>query len=96
MVAGATAAGARVGRDLLVVPDRRRAIQLAIGLARPGDVVVVAGRGHERFQTVGGRRIPFDDVRVARAALARLGHGLAPAITPLPRPAPAADLRQAV
>jgi UDP-N-acetylmuramoyl-L-alanyl-D-glutamate--2,6-diaminopimelate ligase len=94
VVAGATAAGGRVGRDVLVVPDRRRAIQLAIGLARPGDVVVIAGRGHERFQTVGGRRVPFDDVRVARAALSRLGHRRAPSIAPIP--APAADLRHAV
>jgi UDP-N-acetylmuramoyl-L-alanyl-D-glutamate--2,6-diaminopimelate ligase len=74
VVAGATAAGAGVGRDLLVVPDRRRAIQLAIGLARPGDVVVLAGRGHERYQPVRGRRIPLDDARVARAALVRLGY----------------------
>jgi UDP-N-acetylmuramyl-tripeptide synthetase len=87
VVAGATAAGGRVGRDLLVVPDRRRAIRLAIELARPGDVVVIAGRGHERHQTVHGRRVPFDDARVARAAL--VGHGYRPAPPQLPVESPA-------
>ena len=52
-------------------PDRRRAIATAIGGARPGDVVVIAGKGHEQGQEFeGGRKIPFDDVTVAREALA--------------------------
>jgi len=53
--------------------DRRAAIERALELARPGDVVVIAGRGHEREQELGGRRIPFDDREVARAALRALG-----------------------
>lgn len=50
--------------------DRRRAIRAAIDLARPGDVVLVLGRGHERGQEVGGRSFPFDDRQVSREALA--------------------------
>jgi UDP-N-acetylmuramoyl-L-alanyl-D-glutamate--2,6-diaminopimelate ligase len=51
--------------------DRRTAISRAIEQARPGDVVVIAGRGHEREQEVAGRRLPFDDREVARTALRR-------------------------
>jgi UDP-N-acetylmuramoyl-L-alanyl-D-glutamate--2,6-diaminopimelate ligase len=52
-------------------PDRRRAIGRAIGLARPGDVVVIAGKGHEQGQEFAdGRKEPFDDAAVAREALA--------------------------
>jgi UDP-N-acetylmuramoyl-L-alanyl-D-glutamate--2,6-diaminopimelate ligase len=51
--------------------DRRRAIATAIAGAEPGDVVVIAGKGHEQGQEFeGGRKIPFDDVTVAREALA--------------------------
>jgi UDP-N-acetylmuramoyl-L-alanyl-D-glutamate--2,6-diaminopimelate ligase len=51
--------------------DRRRAIGAAIAGAQPGDVVVIAGKGHEQGQEFeGGRKIPFDDVTVAREALA--------------------------
>jgi UDP-N-acetylmuramoyl-L-alanyl-D-glutamate--2,6-diaminopimelate ligase len=55
--------------------DRRRAIALAIDTAQPGDVVVIAGKGHEQGQEFeNGRKEPFDDVTEARAALrARLG-----------------------
>ncbi len=51
--------------------DRRRAIERAIGEAQPGDVVLVAGKGHEGYQIVGDRILPFDDVAVAREALGR-------------------------
>ena len=51
--------------------DRRRAIELAIDTAEPDDVVVIAGKGHEQGQEFeGGRKEPFDDVTVAREALA--------------------------
>jgi len=45
--------------------DRKRAIERGISLAREGDIVVIAGRGHEPFQKIGGRVIPFDDRLVA-------------------------------
>jgi UDP-N-acetylmuramoyl-L-alanyl-D-glutamate--2,6-diaminopimelate ligase len=47
------------------VPDRREAIERALGLARPGDTVVVAGKGHEEYQIIGGQTLPFDDRRIA-------------------------------
>jgi UDP-N-acetylmuramoyl-L-alanyl-D-glutamate--2,6-diaminopimelate ligase len=53
----------------IVELDRARAIALAIAEAKPGDVVVIAGKGHERVQEIGGRELPFSDVDVARAAL---------------------------
>ena len=65
-----TAAGARRPGDLLVRPDREQAITAAIQEARPGDIVVVAGKGHETTQVVGDQVFPFDDREVARRALA--------------------------
>jgi UDP-N-acetylmuramoyl-L-alanyl-D-glutamate--2,6-diaminopimelate ligase len=57
---------------LVVEPDRRAAIGLAIAEARPGDVVVIAGKGHEPVQVwEGGRSVPFDDRQVAREVLGR-------------------------
>jgi len=55
----------------LAIVDRREAIGRAIRDAEPGDMVLLAGKGHEREQIIGDRRLPFDDVEVARAALAR-------------------------
>jgi len=57
------------GADVVVEPDRRAAIALALGRARPGDVVVIAGKGHETTQTVGVEVRPFDDRVVAREML---------------------------
>jgi UDP-N-acetylmuramoyl-L-alanyl-D-glutamate--2,6-diaminopimelate ligase len=54
-----------------VIVDRRAAIEHAIAAASPGDAVVIAGKGHETYQLVGDRRLPFDDREEARAALAR-------------------------
>ena len=62
----------------LVVTDRRLAIRRALAEAAPGDVVVIAGKGHEATQTVGSETIEFDDRLVARAELARLA-GAGPA-----------------
>jgi UDP-N-acetylmuramoyl-L-alanyl-D-glutamate--2,6-diaminopimelate ligase len=57
---------------LTVEPDRAAAIALALADARPGDVVLIAGKGHEAVQIVGDRTLPFDDRAVARAALREL------------------------
>jgi UDP-N-acetylmuramoyl-L-alanyl-D-glutamate--2,6-diaminopimelate ligase len=69
------AAGAREGEaELIVEVDRHAAIALALGRARPGDTVVIAGKGHEQGQEFeGGRKIPFDDREVAREELRKLG-----------------------
>ena len=56
---------------LEVEPDRRRAIELALDEARPGDVVVIAGKGHEQGQEFADRKLPFDDREVARELLRR-------------------------
>ncbi len=58
--------GARHRRE----PDRRAAIQLATELAQPGDVLLIAGKGHEDYQIVGTTKTPFDDREVASAAFA--------------------------
>jgi UDP-N-acetylmuramoyl-L-alanyl-D-glutamate--2,6-diaminopimelate ligase len=59
--------------ELEVVPDRREAIARAIEKASPGDVVLIAGKGHEQGQQFRDRTVPFDDREVAREALRRLG-----------------------
>jgi UDP-N-acetylmuramoyl-L-alanyl-D-glutamate--2,6-diaminopimelate ligase len=66
-------AGAADGGGAYVVrPDRREAIRLGLTEARPGDVVVIAGKGHETVQELGDAAVPFDDRRVAAEELARL------------------------
>jgi UDP-N-acetylmuramoyl-L-alanyl-D-glutamate--2,6-diaminopimelate ligase len=63
-------AAARDGADGYVVePDRRAAIALAVACARPGDAVLVAGKGHEDYQIVGAEKRPFSDREEARRAL---------------------------
>jgi UDP-N-acetylmuramoyl-L-alanyl-D-glutamate--2,6-diaminopimelate ligase len=64
------AAPAPGARGYVVEPDRRRAIALAVTLARPGDVVVVAGKGHEDYQIVGTTKHHFDDGEEVRRVLA--------------------------
>ncbi len=61
------------GVDVEMDPDRRTAIQRALSLAEPGDVVVIAGKGHEQGQEIAGDVHPFDDRSVAREALVSLG-----------------------
>jgi UDP-N-acetylmuramoyl-L-alanyl-D-glutamate--2,6-diaminopimelate ligase len=57
------------GKPVIVEPDRRHAIELAIAQAQPGDLVLLAGKGHEKTQTIGERVIPFDDVAIAQQVL---------------------------
>jgi UDP-N-acetylmuramoyl-L-alanyl-D-glutamate--2,6-diaminopimelate ligase len=57
--------------ECLAIVDRRAAIERAVREAAPGDFVLIAGKGHEQYQEIGGRVLPFDDVAVAREALDR-------------------------
>ncbi len=63
--------GGLVGKSYTLESDRARAIALAIDQARSGDVVVIAGKGHENYQIVGSQVLAFDDAEVAREALRR-------------------------
>src|SRR5690606_7193935 len=49
--------------------DRREAIRQAVGMAKAGDVVLVAGKGHETYQEINGERMPFDDAAVLKETL---------------------------
>ncbi len=73
-IADAVIPGLQAGRaEYTVDLDRRSAIAAALAVARAGDVVVIAGKGHETGQTAGGHTIPFDDRAVAREELGALG-----------------------
>jgi UDP-N-acetylmuramoyl-L-alanyl-D-glutamate--2,6-diaminopimelate ligase len=63
------------GTPSIAIVDRREAIARAIQDARPGDLVLIAGKGHEKYQVIGDKTLPFDDVEVARAALGRRRSG---------------------
>ncbi|MFC4943484.1 UDP-N-acetylmuramoyl-L-alanyl-D-glutamate--2,6-diaminopimelate ligase [Pseudonocardia sp. GCM10023141] len=72
MLAGAVAELDRLGRsvgEVQEIGDRRAAITAAVAVARPGDVVVVAGKGHETGQEINGTKHPFDDVAELAAAV---------------------------
>ncbi|HET9458284.1 MAG TPA: UDP-N-acetylmuramyl-tripeptide synthetase, partial [Candidatus Limnocylindrales bacterium] len=73
---GAEAAGRRRGHDLLLVADRPAAIAAAFERARPGDVVLLAGKGHEQSIIGPDGPVPYDERATALAALAALGHGV--------------------
>jgi UDP-N-acetylmuramoyl-L-alanyl-D-glutamate--2,6-diaminopimelate ligase len=57
------------GAEVVTIVDRRDAIRHAVAQAEAGDVVLIAGKGHEKYQEIGGVTQPFDDVAVAREAL---------------------------
>jgi UDP-N-acetylmuramoyl-L-alanyl-D-glutamate--2,6-diaminopimelate ligase len=63
------AAGVPAGTPFTVIADRRAAIAALVGRARPGDTVLIAGKGHENTQDLGSRTVPFDDREEARRAL---------------------------
>jgi UDP-N-acetylmuramoyl-L-alanyl-D-glutamate--2,6-diaminopimelate ligase len=62
---------ARAERAHAIVVDRRAAIELAVRIARPDDIVLIAGKGHEDYQIIGRERLPFSDCDEARRALAK-------------------------
>ena len=72
---GAEAAGRRRDHDLLVIADRRAAIEAAFERARPGDIVLLAGKGHERAIIGPDGPRPWDERAEAEAALRRAGFG---------------------
>ena len=74
IVRGAVSAGRSEGEDVLGIPERRAAIAAAFGRARPGDVVLLAGKGHERTILRAGGAIPWDEAAVARETLAAMGY----------------------
>jgi UDP-N-acetylmuramoyl-L-alanyl-D-glutamate--2,6-diaminopimelate ligase len=67
----------RLNTKFAVEADRRAAIALALHEARPGDIVLIAGKGHEKVQVLPTGPVPFDDVEVARESLGSLGYGSA-------------------
>ena len=68
-VRAGVAADAPLDAAFMVEPDRRAAIARSVEEARSGDVVVIAGKGHEDYQEIGNARLPFDDVEEVRRAL---------------------------
>ncbi len=62
-------APAGAGKGYLVISERREAIRKAVTMARPGDTILVAGKGHEDYQIINGKRLPFDDVKELKAAI---------------------------
>jgi UDP-N-acetylmuramoyl-L-alanyl-D-glutamate--2,6-diaminopimelate ligase len=64
-----------------IIEERAEAIRAALQLGQSGDVVVIAGKGHEPYQLIGSRRLPFDDRQVARKALQALGYSQ---VSPVP------------
>jgi len=75
MIVAAIAAGIPAGKPYRIEHDRARAIRDALLDATERDVVLIAGKGHEGYQEIAGRRLPFSDAAVASAALGRRGKG---------------------
>jgi len=65
----------KTGARYHLEPDRRKAIELAIGEARANDIVLIAGKGHEDYQVIGTQKLHFDDREVACEVLTSLGYG---------------------
>ena len=57
----------------MVIENRREAIRYAMQMGQPGDVIVLAGKGHETYQDIGGQKLPFDEKVVVRELLREMG-----------------------
>ncbi|HUN87762.1 MAG TPA: UDP-N-acetylmuramoyl-L-alanyl-D-glutamate--2,6-diaminopimelate ligase [Terriglobales bacterium] len=73
IISDAKTSAEKTATQLVIQPDRRKAIALALQQAKAGDIVLVAGKGHEKTQTTREGVFPFDDVEVARELLAGMG-----------------------
>lgn len=62
-----------LAKKLLMIPDRKQAIETAVQFAQGGDIVLLAGKGHEKYQEIKGKRIPFDDRKVLAEAFEQFG-----------------------
>jgi UDP-N-acetylmuramoyl-L-alanyl-D-glutamate--2,6-diaminopimelate ligase len=62
--------GGVVKKGYVVVSDRKHAIQMAVRASSPGDTILIAGKGHESYQILGKKTVPFDDRIEAKIALA--------------------------
>lgn len=71
--AGTQAGGRQT--EVMSIVDRAEAIERAVAMANPDDLILIAGKGHEKYQQIGDRVLPFDDVAVARSALAHRSAG---------------------
>ena len=56
-------------RKTLTIADRREAIKTACSLAQPGDIILLAGKGHEKYQEINGEKFPFDDKKILQETL---------------------------
>ncbi|MFV9646837.1 MAG: UDP-N-acetylmuramoyl-L-alanyl-D-glutamate--2,6-diaminopimelate ligase, partial [Desulfobacterales bacterium] len=59
-------------KGYVVESDRKKAIELAVTISRADDIILIAGKGHETYQIIGSKTVPFDDRKEAEAALRNL------------------------
>ena len=84
MAAGCAAVGGREGETFFRIPDRMRAIYFGLSLARPEDIVLICGKGHEQSMCFGADEYPWDDRQAARRALSAFLDGRPPPNSGLP------------
>jgi len=66
----------RAKADYIVIEDRAEAIHRAVAEAQPGDIVLLVGKGHERYQILADRKLPWSDAAEAGKALKACGYGI--------------------